>query len=228
MGRNNFTKKLTDALLTCVIVATALFILNYYLSMGNTTSAVAATPPTESIPDKVPVSNSAPAEPFPAENQYCLTCHQGIEPTRSLQSGMMTQIMQKGAEMDDPNGCVVCHGGNPNETINKTKAHSGKPVGSKLAGFTPVPGALQVNENTCGLCHGNHTYNVHLSNMNTDAGKMKAILWSWGIGTENHDHIYADHQTKDTDGPTPRSVPTPTKPICKSWQRIIPVNSPTN
>lgn len=117
---------------------------------------------------------------------------------------MMEHILKKGAEMGDPNGCVVCHGGNPHETINKDKAHSGKPAGSKLAGFTLLPGPLQVNDNTCGLCHGDHTYNVHLSNMNTDAGKMKAIMWSWGIGTENHDHLYADHQVQDTDGAAPR------------------------
>lgn len=199
MERNTFFKKLTDATLTCVMAATALFIANYYLNLPGIPSASAATPPVMEA-SVIPIQS----DPFPAESQYCLTCHQGIEPARPLGSAMMQEIMKKGAEMGDPNGCVVCHGGNPHETINKTKAHSGKPAGSKLANFTPVPGALQVNENTCGLCHGDHTYNVHLSNMNTDAGKMKAILWSWGIGTENHDHIYADHQTKDTDGPTPR------------------------
>ena len=201
MGRNTFCKKLTDALLASVMAATALFIINYYL---NIPTAEASTPDTGSLPDKPFVASTLPNKPFPAEKQYCLTCHQGIEPARPLQSAMMEHILKKGAEMGDPNGCVVCHGGNPHETINKDKAHSGKPAGSKLAGFTPVPGALQVNDNTCGLCHGDHTYNVHLSNMNTDAGKMKAIMWSWGIGTENHDHLYADHQVQDTDGAAPR------------------------
>lgn len=204
MGRNTFYKKLTDGALTCVTVATTLFIINYYLNIWNTPSAVAATTAAGNMPDKTLVQVFEPGKPFPAENQYCLACHQGIEPARPLQSPMMIDILKRGNEMGDPNGCVVCHGGTPNETINKTKAHSGKPAGCTLAGFTPVPGALQVNENTCGICHSDHTYNVHLSNMNTDAGKMKAILWSWGIDTENHDHIYADHTTKDTDGPTPR------------------------
>lgn len=204
MGRNTFCKKLTDAVLTCVMAATALFIINYYLNIWNVSTAVAATPARGSMPDKAMLPPSTPGESFPAESQYCLTCHQGIEPTRPLQSGMMEGIMKQGAALGDPNGCVVCHGGNPNETVNKAKAHSGKPAESKLSGFTPAPGALQVNANTCGQCHGDHTYNVHLSNMNTDAGKMKAILWSWGIGTESYDHIYADHHTKDTDGTTPR------------------------
>lgn len=204
MGRNTLYKKLTDAVLVCALAATALFIINYYLNLGYISTASAAVPAVQSMPDKPLLSPPIDSGTFPAEKQYCLTCHQGIEPARPLASDMMVQILEKGKAMGDPNGCVVCHGGNPHETVNKVKAHSGKPAGSQLAAFTPVPGALQVNENTCGLCHSDHTYNVHLSNMNTDAGKMKAILWSWGIGTENHDHLYADHDTKDTDGPAPR------------------------
>ena len=142
--------------------------------------------------------------PFPAEGQYCLTCHQGIEPTRPMGSGMMQAILAKGAALGDPNGCVVCHGGTPSEVLNKDRAHSGVPNGSPLKAFTPVPAALQVNENTCGLCHSDHVYNSHLSMMNSDAGKMKAIAWSFGIGTENKDHIYANHDLRDTDGDTPR------------------------
>lgn len=141
---------------------------------------------------------------FPAENAYCLSCHQGIEPARPLESEMMKQILAKGQQLGDPNGCVVCHGGNPQETKQKEKAHSGIPHGSLLKAFTPVPAALQVNENTCGQCHTDHTYNVHRSIMNTDAGKMKAITWSFGINTENKDHIYGDHDIDDPDGLTPR------------------------
>lgn len=143
--------------------------------------------------------------PFPAEGQYCLTCHQGIEPTRPIASPMMQQILALGEQLGDPNGCVVCHGGTPNEVVNKDRAHSGVPsVHSALEAFTPVPAALSVNENTCGLCHADHVYNAPLSMMNTDAGKHKTIAWSFGIGTENNDHIYANHDEVDTDGETPR------------------------
>ncbi len=141
---------------------------------------------------------------FPAEKAYCLSCHQGIEPARPLESEMMKQILAKGKQLGDPNGCVVCHGGNPQEIKQKGKAHNGVPHGSLLKAFTPVPAALQVNENTCGQCHTDHTYNVHRSIMNTDAGKMKAITWSFGINTKNKDHIYGDHDIDDPDGPTPR------------------------
>lgn len=141
---------------------------------------------------------------FPAENDHCLTCHQGIAPTRPLNSGMMKQILKIGNELGDLNGCVVCHGGNPAEKMDKNIAHSGAPAGGLLKEFTPVPGALQINESTCGQCHEDHTYNVHRSMMNTDAGKMKAITWSFGIGTENKDHIYGDHDMDDPDGDVPR------------------------
>lgn len=117
---------------------------------------------------------------------------------------MMVQILAKGDQLGDPNGCVVCHGGTPSELRDADRAHSSAPKGSLLADFTPVPGALQVNENTCGQCHEDHTYNVHRSLMNTDAGKMKTITWSFGIDTENNDHIYANHAIDDPDGSTPR------------------------
>lgn len=141
---------------------------------------------------------------FPEEGNYCLTCHNGIEPTRPHASEMMQQIYALGKKGGDPNGCIVCHGGSPQETQQKEKAHHGAPAVNKQTYFTPVPGALQVNENTCGLCHADHRYNVQRSLMNTDAGKMKTILWSWGIGTENHHHLYGDHSIDDPDGNVPR------------------------
>ncbi len=141
---------------------------------------------------------------FPAKGKYCLTCHQGILPARPLQSNMMQQILSFGKKQGDPNGCVVCHGGTPSAVKNKDKAHAGVPDGSKLKTFTPVPGALQVNQNTCCRCHEDHTYNVHRSMMNTDAGKMKTIMWSFGLDTENKDHIYSDHKIDDPDGSVPR------------------------
>jgi hypothetical protein len=55
---------------------------------------------------------------FPAPNTACLAsgkCHAGIEPIRSHNSGMAQQIYAKGKALGDPNGCVVCHGGNPEE-----------------------------------------------------------------------------------------------------------------
>ncbi|PIE91315.1 MAG: hypothetical protein CR997_01680 [Acidobacteria bacterium] len=163
---------------------------------------------SQHVPDAGEWSNhsneSQVVEAFPAEKQYCLSCHQGIMSARSVNSKMMRQIFKRGAEQGDPNGCVICHGGSPQETTDKDKAHNGVPKGGHLKAFTAVPGALQVNENTCGLCHQDHTYNVQRSIMNTDAGKMKALTWSWGIATEDKNHLWGDHDIHDPDGTVPR------------------------
>jgi cytochrome c551/c552 len=65
--------------------------------------------------DAVPAARLAESATFPAEKQYCLACHEGIEPTRPMGSGMMQAILAKGRELGDPNGCVVCHAGTPAE-----------------------------------------------------------------------------------------------------------------
>ncbi len=142
--------------------------------------------------------------PFPAPDKHCLACHKGLLSPRPPSADMMQRIYAKGRQLGDLNGCVVCHGGDPLETKDKHKAHSGAPKGSLLGFFTPVPGALQVNQYTCAQCHDDHTYAVHRSIMNTDAGKMKAITWSWGLGTEDHQHVYANHSMNDPDGKLPR------------------------
>ncbi len=74
-------------------------------------------------------------EGYPSPKTACLApgkCHAGIEPIRSHNSGMMRQIYTKGKAMGDPNGCVVCHGGNPKEEKDAAMAHKGAPkrVGS--------------------------------------------------------------------------------------------------
>ena len=53
---------------------------------------------------------------YPAPNTGCLApgkCHAGIEPIRAHNSGMAQQIYSKGLPLGDPNGCVLCHGGDP-------------------------------------------------------------------------------------------------------------------
>ncbi len=207
-------------------LATAGFTFSYYFSYWNQAHAREASPAPPSFPAGYPAISTNTDPAFPAEGKYCLACHGGIEPTRPLDSGMMNQILAQGAALGDPNGCVVCHGGTPAETTNKQKAHSGAPQGSVLAAFTPVPGALQVNDQTCGRCHTDHTYNVHRSIMNTDAGKMKAITWSFGIGTENKDHLYADHAIDDPDGPAPRFGSAAYKAYMKEMAAAFPGQYP--
>ena len=140
---------------------------------------------------------------YPAPGRHCLSCHEGRMAIRAHDSDMMQQIYAISRKVGDPNGCVLCHGGNPAEEKNKTIAHTGAPEGNRLTRFSRVPGALQVNEATCGQCHAHQTYSTRRSIMNSDAGKNKAILWSWGIGTEDHAHPYGNHRMDDPDGATP-------------------------
>lgn len=223
-------KKLRNRFLNVVFTVLAIlvtgFIGNYYFSYWNTAAARQTANVMPDLPPDHPDISRLKNLHFPAENQYCLACHQGIEPARPLDSEMMKQIQAKGTAMGDPNGCVVCHGGTPSETGNKHKAHSGVPEGSGLAAFTPVPGALQVNDNTCGLCHTDHTYNVHRSIMNTDAGKMKTITWSFGIGTESKAHIYGDHDMDDPDGMEPRFGTETYKAYMKEMAAAFPGQYP--
>ena len=222
-----------NILLVTGLLGITVFVCHYYFtywqaSTEEVSSVVTTDNETIELPPGHPMVTQQKNLKFPAEGKYCLSCHQGIEPTRPLDSKMMQEILAKGALLGDPNGCVVCHGGNPTETVDKDKAHRGVPKGSQLAAFTPVPGALQVNENTCGLCHKDHTYNVHRSLMNTDAGKMKSIMWSFGIGTENKDHTYGDHDMDDPDGSTPRFGTEQYKQYMKEMAAAFPGQYPAS
>ncbi|OCR93304.1 multiheme c-type cytochrome [Campylobacter fetus] len=137
---------------------------------------------------------------YPAPKQGCLACHDGIEPFKPHDSEMSKQIYAMSDSLGDPNGCVLCHGGNPKEIKDKLKAHKGAPEGSQLKEFTTVPGALNLNANTCGLCHANQVSSMPKSLMNTDAGKIKVITFGWGLDTQDDLHRYANHHTLDADG----------------------------
>src|SRR5690554_310423 len=89
----------------------------------------------------IPTSQAATS--FPAPEEGCLSCHQGIEPIKDHESQMAQQIYAMGGALGDANGCVVCHGGNPTEKTNVKEAHSGAPAGSFLGHFTPTPGLFR-------------------------------------------------------------------------------------
>lgn len=77
---------------------------------------------------------------YPANKEGCLSCHQGIEPIKDYDSAMAQQIYAMGSAFGDPNGCIICHGGNPNETKDKKIAHGKSVEGATLEYFTPAPG----------------------------------------------------------------------------------------
>jgi hypothetical protein len=147
---------------------------------------------------------NAPGAGFPEPGKGCIgaKCHEGIEPIRQHTSVMAIGIYQRGAMLGDPNGCVVCHGGDPVETQEKDKAHSGAPKGGTLDTFVKFPASMWVFEKTCGQCHPQHVYTMHRSVMQTEAGKIQGAMWGWGAPT-GYDHPYGNYDIEDTDGPVP-------------------------
>ncbi|OQX72684.1 MAG: hypothetical protein B6D61_13420, partial [Bacteroidetes bacterium 4484_249] len=117
-----------------LIVVIPLLILAFEMSTTETSETMA-----EARSDKANSQYS-----YPVQKKGCLTCHEGIEPIREHNSKMMQAIYEEGEKMGDPNGCVVCHFGDPDEEVNKQKAHK------ELIRF---PGSMWVNDKTCGKCH---------------------------------------------------------------------------
>jgi hypothetical protein len=116
---------------------------------------------------------------YPVPKIGCLAtggCHSEIEPIRGHDSAMAVEIYAKGAMLGDPNGCVVCHGGDPKEEKDANLAHKGAPAGSPLKAFNRHATSLSINDKTCGQCHGAWVYAEHRSIMNTEAGKIQGAL----------------------------------------------------
>jgi len=161
--------------------------------------------PIMAFAGNIPVSEMDPAG-YPAQNTGCLApgkCHAGVEPIRAHDSEMARQIYAKGAALGDPNGCVVCHGGNPTEEKDAKIAHTGVPGGSLLTEFVTHAGSMWVNGKTCGQCHEDWVYAGHRSIMQTEAGKIAGCLWGWGSAGTGMKVIYGNYDIDDPDGDTP-------------------------
>lgn len=84
------------------------------------------------VPDKV--TSKAAAE------KGCMTCHEGIEPIREETSAMLAAIRALGRAQGDPEGCVICHGGNP-RGLTVEEAHRGVPEKVAATGPKTLPAA---------------------------------------------------------------------------------------
>jgi len=154
------------------------------------------------VPEKV--------TPAVAAEKGCLSCHQGIEDIRDKKSAMMQLIIAKGNAAADKEGCVVCHGGNP-QGLTAEEAHTGSPKFLKdnkgPQTFYPDPGSIWIADNSCGQsgCHTNYPYRVERSLMNTEAGKIQGNLHTWGIKeVQNYKVPWGNYDVKDTDGMVPQ------------------------
>jgi len=98
------------------------------------------------------------ANPALAADSGCISCHNGIEDIRDKNSTMMIMIKSISATHGDPEGCVLRHGGDPTAT-EADQAHQGSPQSLvQFRGpqtFYPDPGAMDINQFTCGqsACH---------------------------------------------------------------------------
>lgn len=133
----------------------------------------------------------------------CVTCHSKIEDIRHQNSEMMQQIATLGQTLGDSKGCVICHGGNPNEA-GKELAHKGAPMGhpGSLSEFVRDPGSIWISDKTCGVCHPNHTPNLSKALMQTEAGKIQGNLWAWGTQKTTKVSL-GNYDIKDEDGVVP-------------------------
>lgn len=137
---------------------------------------------------------------FKQKDNNCTTCHNGIEPMRELQSGMMQQILEVAENAGHTgNDCIVCHGGNPLST-HKDEAHKGSIdffiTGNGPKNFYPDPGSPWINDNTCGMCHQEQVRTQFTSLMFTEAGKIQGTLWGFG-GMNGYSHDIGNYNTKE-------------------------------
>ncbi len=177
----------------------------------------------------VPIASMDPAG-YPAPDVGCMApgkCHAGIEPIRAHDSKMAQQIYAKGAALGDPNGCVVCHGGNPKEEKDAKIAHTGAPEGSPLNTFVVHSGSVWVNEKICGQCHQEWTYAQFRSIMQTEAGKIQGALWGWGPAGTGYAKKYGNYDVNDPDGPDPIFGTADYKAYTRALMEKFPDNFPT-
>ncbi len=144
-----------------------------------------------------------------AADSGCISCHNGIEDIRADDSTMMIMIKSMSAQHGDPEGCVLCHGGDPTATTVEA-AHKDSPQSLITSRgpqtFYPDPGAMDINKFTCGqsACHAGYEERLEKSLMNTEAGKIQGNLHTWGIPeVMNHKVPWGNYAVKDGDGPVP-------------------------
>jgi hypothetical protein len=140
-------------------------------------------------------------------------CHQGIADIKPADHEMMRTIKMNGSLHGDPDGCVMCHGGNPKATT-KEEAHKGVPPTLRIApgpkDYYPDPGSLWVAAKSCGACHPGYDYRSKLGLMNTEAGKIQGNLVTWGFEeVQDHNVPWGNYDAEDLDSSVPLSG-TPT------------------
>ncbi len=127
------------------------------------------------------------------------SCHEGIASIRDQSSGMMQQILERGREAGDPEGCIVCHGGDPAAATAEAAHYSAKAAhGSAARPFYPDPGSPWINAHTCGLCHAELIDTQWNSLMMTEAGKIQGTSWTFG-SLQGYNHGWGNYDARNPD-----------------------------
>jgi hypothetical protein len=139
---------------------------------------------------------------------------------------MAKRIYDMGKQLGDPNGCVVCHGGDPIEEKDAKKAHTGAPKGGSLDTFVLHSASVWVNQKICGQCHKEYVYAQYRSIMNTEAGKIQGAIWGWGPAGTGYATKYGNYDVDDPDGPEPVFGTKEYKEYTKALMEAFPDNFP--
>ncbi len=162
--------------------------------------------PSRAVPALADPPSAAPAALWSAKGCTAAACHGAIEAIREPPTQMFRKIAELGRDHGDPDGCIVCHGGDP-RAKQATAAHRGAPASLSEHGgpdgFYPDPASPWVNERSCGLCHAELVAAQFNSLMMTEAGKAQGTLWSFGKAGD-YQHRYANYAAKNPGDPAMR------------------------
>lgn len=166
--------------------------------VGDATPATGPQPPQKLV--------APPPHVWSGAGCTAAACHAGIEPIRGPETGMMREIFARGQAHGDPDGCIMCHGGDPQATA-VDQAHRHSPDSLRAAGgpeaFYPDPASPWVNAFTCGQCHLELVQAQWNSLMMTEAGKIQGTTWAFGA-LEGYEHRWANYDAKNPDDPNMR------------------------
>ncbi len=157
-------------------------------------------------------------------------CHQGIADIKPSDHEMMRTIKMNGSQHGDPDGCVMCHGGNP-KAIKMEEAHKGVPPTLRIApgpkDYYPDPGSIWVADNSCGACHPGYVYRLKLGLMNTEAGKIQGNLVTWGFEeVQDYKVPWGNYDAEDIDSLEPLSGTAEYKEYMKNQIAMYPKQYP--
>jgi len=159
-------------------------------------------------------------------------CHAGIMDIVPAELQMMQTIKMNGQMHGDPDGCVVCHGGNPKAT-EKKEAHMGIPATLTQApgpkDYYPDPGSIWIADYTCGPCHPGYVHRTKLSLMNTEAGKIQGNLHTWGLKeVKDYSVPWGNYDIEDTDGSVPYGTTPEYAAYMTNMVKMYPKQYPTS